>query len=439
MRARSWIGRGGTGCLLFSCLGAAGWAQQEQQPQRMTSEQRHEAEQMLQYVADDVNEYYYDRQLHGIDWEARVREAKQEIEGSDSFNMALSHIAAALASLNDSHTSFIPPMRPYRLDYGFRTEMIGDKCFLTQVRPDSDAESKGLHAGDEVVAINGYQPTRGNLWKMKYVYEELRPQGSLRLNLRTASGMERQIDVMAMIRQFRTVIGIDDPSLRAYAQENPQHVRYAEQGKGLLMVKLGWFMPSPSDADSMVRKMQSYNAVILDLRGDPGGSVDTLQAVLGGMFENKVKIADRVSTGSTKAVETKSDHHPFTGKLAVLIDSDSASASELFARVIQLEKRGVVVGDESSGMVMESKVYGHEIGIMNMFSFGASVTVADLIMTDGQSLEHKGVVPDIVVLPTPLDLLNGRDPALAKAAELLGVQLSAEEAGNLFPYEWPKD
>ena len=71
--------------------------------------------------------------------------------------------------------------------------------------------------------------------------------------------------------------------------------------------------------------------------------------------------------------------------------------------------------------------------------YGAEVTVADVVMADGQSLERQGVVPDAVVLPTASDLAIGRDPALAKAAELLNVTMSPEEAGKLFPYEWPKD
>jgi len=123
------------------------------------------------------------------------------------------------------------------------------------------------------------------------------------------------------------------------------------------------------------------------------------------------------------------------GRLVVLIDSESASASEAFARVVQLEKRGTVVGDRSSGRVMEAEYYRHRIGSRPAFSYGISVTEAEMVMTDGMSLEHVGVGPDVVVLPTPADLANNRDPVLTKAAELLGVQISPEEAGKILPYE----
>jgi C-terminal processing protease CtpA/Prc len=70
--------------------------------------------------------------------------------------------------------------------------------------------------------------------------------------------------------------------------------------------------------------------------------------------------------------------------------------------------------------------------------YGISITGADIIMTDGKSLEHFGVTPDEIRLPTAADLAAKRDPVLVYAASLLGVKLSSEKAGELFPIEWGK-
>jgi C-terminal processing protease CtpA/Prc len=105
----------------------------------------------------------------------------------------------------------------------------------------------------------------------------------------------------------------------------------------------------------------------------------------------------------------------------------------VFARVVQLEKRAFVLGDRSAGMVMEAKFYPHQAALDWLAGYGVSVTDADVLMIDGKSLEHIGVEPDFIVLPTAQDLANRRDPALAKAAGLVGEQLSPEEAGAAFP------
>ena len=76
----------------------------------------------------------------------------------------------------------------------------------------------------------------------------------------------------------------------------------------------------------------------------------------------------------------------------IAIDLRGNPAAELFARVVQLEHRGTVLGDHSSGSVMESIHYPWHRGVDTQFYYGASITEADLVMSDGKSLEHTGVI-----------------------------------------------
>ena len=117
----------------------------------------------------------------------------------------------------------------------------------------------------------------------------------------------------------------------------------------------------------------------------------------------------------------------------MLVDSQSASAAEMFARIVQIEKRGLVLGDRTAGAVMRSRLISHKADSLTSTAFyGTSVTVADVRMSDGGSLEKAGVEPDEIVLPTQNDLASGRDPLLARAIELAGGTITPEEAGRLF-------
>jgi carboxyl-terminal processing protease len=125
-------------------------------------------------------------------------------------------------------------------------------------------------------------------------------------------------------------------------------------------------------------------------------------------------------------------HHPFPGKLVVLVDSRSASAAEVFAHVIKMRERGTIVGDRTWGAVMRSIVHSHQIGLDRVVFYGVSVSDAALVMADGARLEGAGVAPHEMVLPAAADLAAGRDPALARALALVGLELSSEEAGRLY-------
>lgn len=392
-----------------------------------------------------VKDHYYDVQFHGLDWNARFREYDEKIRDATSLSAAFGVVASFLDGLNDSHTFFRTPQRPFHFDYGYRMQIVGDAAFITQIRPGTDAESK-VHLGDRVVGYNNFEVSRQNFHKLIYLFGSLAPLKLTQLKLITASGEQRQALVDASVKEQKSRWDFTSPAASfdiwqiIREEQNIGRLvrpRYHEVDDTMIW-KLPEFFLSDSEVDDFFGIARKHKSLILDLRGNPGGAVLTLERMLGNTFEHDVKLADRLGRKKELKPEVAKSRggSAYSGKIVVLVDGASASASELFARTIQLEHRGIVVGDRTSGSVMEAKGFPFAEGSNTKIFYSFSVTEADLIMKDGNSLEHVGVTPDVIVLPTADDLAAGRDPALARAAELAGINLDPVEAGKLFPFEW---
>jgi|HubBroStandDraft_6_1064221.scaffolds.fasta_scaffold41276_6 C-terminal processing protease CtpA/Prc len=415
------------------------------QEQKIDINERARAEIMLQDIHDALKKNYYDATYHGLDVDARYKTYLERIKKSETLGDAFRTIAAYLAGLDDSHTYFIPPRRSYRAEYGYRLQIVGDACYVAQLRPETDAAKK-LHPGDQVQSLGGFAVNRKDLWQLEYYLSQLAPKPATEFTVRSPSGEVRKEQVLTKYEQRRhlqdltTAGGINDVLRLNLEGEEQQHLlrqRYVVQ-EDVLIWKMPSFTVGDDDVDRMMGLAKKHQSLIVDLRDNPGGYVSTLDRMVGSFFDHNVTIATQVTRKGDKPQVAKSHGKDiFTGKLIVLVDSGSASAAELFARVVQLEHRGTVVGDRSSGLVMEAFYYPfHTNGDIQVF-YGASITSADLLMADGKSLEKVGVTPDVLVLPTGAQLAEGQDPALAKAAELAGLKLDATAAGKLFPFEWP--
>jgi C-terminal processing protease CtpA/Prc len=412
--------------------------------QKIDEQDRAEAREMLRMIAEDVRKNYYDPKLL-TEFESRVTEADTRIKTVPILGQAFALIGWALDGLHDSHTRFLPPGRVHILQYGWRMQFIGDRCYVTRIRPGSDAERKGLKAGDQILSINGLPLIREDFSKVQYILTVLAPQPELKLQLRGKDGKERQLQVSAKVREVPKVIDLTDPGVfyRRIAREiagadrDVVIAKYMEMGEPLVICKLREFEGQEEQVRRFIGLARKHKGLILDLRDNPGGLTSVLEEFLGGVFDHEVRMGDRIGRKTMKPLLAKQAKDPFMGKLIVLVDSNSASASEIFARTIQLEKRGTVIGDVSSGSVMGAQIFHHKLGAGTFVYFGAEITELDLRMPDGQTLEKRGVTPDQVVLPTPTDLSGDEDPVLAHAAELLGVKMTPAEAAKLFPYEWP--
>ena len=401
---------------------------------------------MLKAIKDDLKKNYYDPAFHGMDLETRFQAADEKIKTATSLGQILGIIAQTVIELDDSHTFFVPPSRAYKVEYGWQMQMIGDKCYVTAVKPGSDAEAKGLREGDEVYSVDGYAPVRENLWKLQYNYRTLRPRPGMRVIVTKPDAKSYQLDVLAKMQQLKAVTdltGMDPMALANYIREGESESRlhrhrYIEMGD-VFIWKMPQFDMLKAEVDDFAGKFRKRTGLVLDLRGNGGGYEETLLRLLGNMLDHDVKVGDLKRRKEEKPMIAKTRGGDiFGGKLVVLIDSESGSAAELFARVIQLEKRGTVIGDRSAGAVMRAKQYGHQTGVEVIVPYLVSVTDADIVMTDGKSLEHVGVTPDEIKLPTPADMAAKRDPVLAYALSLVGTKVTSEQAGALFPIEWRK-
>ena len=440
-------------------------AQNKDAADRVAWTAREQGQEILKALKEDIKKNYYDPNFHGMDLEARFKSAQEKIKTAAPTQI-YSIIAQVLVELDDSHTYFLPPDRLIRVDYGWRMQMIGDSCFVIAVKPGSDAAAKGLKVGDKIYSIDGYEPTRENLWKIEYSYYTLKPRGGMRVVIEEPNGQLRQVDLLIKAMLFGMELTAEgfrkeskeeretrekkEKEKKDKKERKERDIRadelpsYHELSKELLICRLPEFSISEKEVDQMMKRVAPYQALILDLRGNPGGYVKSLRRFVGYFFDHDLKIADSKYRKDLKPVMAKTrKERVFTGRLVVLVDGKSASAAEAFARLIQLEKRGTVIGDRTSGKVMQAVWFSHvfdQHSVMNGYIlispwtvYGASVTNADIIMSDGKSIEHVGVTPDELLLPTGPDLAAGRDPILARAAVLLGVQLDAKQAGAIFP------
>jgi C-terminal peptidase prc len=400
-----------------------------------TEHDRNRGQIMLDRIKEDLEANYYDPSFHGMNLDARFSAAKERISRATSVGEIFGIIAQVLIDLDDSHTFFIPPLVTIKEHYGWAMQIIGERCFVTSVVKGSDAEAKGVKPGDEVLEADGYQLVRQNLWKFDYLYNTLRPRPAIHVVLMTPAGERRQLDLLAKMTKEKKVVELTESYVEKLRKEvdsgRDQFKSFDDQ---LLIWKMHEFDLTDAEVDDAIAKARKHKTLILDLRENGGGELTTTIRLLADLFERDLKIGDSLSRHKRSPVIAVSPGEKvFKGKLIVLVDSRSASASEILARVVQLEKRGIVVGDQTAGAVMAAHHYRYVIGTdqSTTIFFWASITVSDFILTDGKSLEHHGVTPDEVRLPSGEDLAAGRDPVLSYAASLAGITLSPEEAGKL--------
>lgn len=385
-----------------------------------------------------VNERYYRADLNGIDWRA-AREKWQPLAlaaaTDDEFWERLDQMTGELA---DAHTRVESPkmverrkqQQAFSLGLGIR-EIAGELTLLS-VHPESEAWWAGVRAGMRLVRVGARDATeQWHEWAQN-ARKTSSAQAALRAPLRKlneAAALASNGSGAGLALEFARVGG--EPllvTLKPATLSVRPMVTHRTLPSGVGYIRLTAFNESLRDRLlESVTALQATPALIIDLRGNGGGSGSMAEALVGSLFKQKTVIgrtetrtgqpitmlfgAIKITTPE-RIVPGKPD--AYAGKVAVLMDSDSASASEATAGALQSTGRAIVVGETSCGCLLGYLGYAALPG-------GAELAYSEIGFSNvkGERVEGRGVIPDVPVERTREDIRANRDRTLEMAQAAL--------------------
>lgn len=396
--------------------------------------ERSQTKAMLRTVAKTIEKEFHDASLRGLDWKHLRADAERRIDEAKSLGQMVTAVYSFTTKLDDSHTAFIPPLRGFNPQFGFELKAYGDQVRVSEVKKGSAAEQTGLKVGDRVFWVNGYRAERKTLFQMMYFFRVL--MAVPRMELVTARDDEAPQTVVVEAKEkwrrpvidLRTFGSNDFWDLVRESEKGKKKFKTATYEPRIGYIKIPAFTPDAHFFSGVFDDVKDTETVIIDLRDNPGGRVDSLTAAIGFFEPAEVAVAEIVGRKKTEALKARPGRPNFSNvPLVILVDSRSHSAAEVFARHFQLKRRAQVVGDRSAGTVTVGRVFPHEMGVDTVLPYASYVAVARLVFPDGQELEKSGVIPDHLCIPTGPDLREELDPCLDLAVELARKALRGEK------------
>ncbi|TAG83067.1 MAG: hypothetical protein EAZ21_02535 [Betaproteobacteria bacterium] len=385
---------------------------------------------VVNHVWDTVNRYYYRADLQGVDWAAARRtwgERAIAAPSEDEFWATLDRMTATLA---DAHTRVESPkqaearrtQRVQSLGLGLRE--IEGALIATAVNADSDAHFAGLRAGMKITALDG-KP--GVVWWRELIEESresstqtARRSGALRrLNeeaARRPHGIEIEFERADGSKQAARV------TVREISTRPQVSSRVLPSGFGY--VRLSAFNEVlRADLLAGIERVKDTPGLVLDLRGNGGGSLAMAEALLARFFDSKTVLGKTTTRDGTPvnalfglakimALEraTPGAKNAYRAPLVVLVDAQSASASEAVSSSLQASGRATVIGETTCGCLLAFMGYVPLEG-------GGQLAFSQLgfITKTGKIVEREGVKPEVEIVPSASDLQLNRDRVLEAA------------------------
>ncbi len=348
------------------------------------------------------------------DWFKRLK----KISSKDRF----SEFANAVAGVYDPHTQYFAPREKKKFDQTMsgQFEGIGAKLQqkegilkVSEIIIGSPSFKQGeLKAGDDIlkVAQGTGEPVDVTNMDMEDAIELIKGKKGTEVRLTVKKGTDNSIRVIPIVRD---IVEIEETFAKSALLENRHKIGYIYLPSFYTDFTRSGAHHCSNDMRKEIEKLkkQDIKGLIIDLRDNGGGSLQEV-VEMAGMFITKGPIV-QVKGKNNAPVNVMDDKNPevvWDGPLSILINHNSASASEILAAAMQDYKRAVIVGNQSFGKGTVQSFADLDNFVLPQFDTikpvgQVKITQQKFYRINGGATQIKGVVPD-VILPDPYQYID---------------------------------
>ncbi|MDD5290841.1 MAG: S41 family peptidase [Patescibacteria group bacterium] len=324
-----------------------------------------------------------------------------------------------VASVGDPYTVFMDPKfsREFEDDLAGTFEGIGAeigirKEALTIIAPldGTPAQKAGLQPGDKIYSING--EITANMTVDEAVAKIRGPKGTNVTLTIVREGNDAPRDIVIT----RSVITVKSVKTETLSSAGAQGDQEEKKDNDIFVLEISNFNNDTLDLfNKAVQEILSKNpkGIILDLRNNPGGYLDTAIELASEWVESGAIVTEKSSEENKNEYLSRGRARLKDYPTVVLVNRGSASASEILAGALRDYKKATIVGEQTFGK--------GSVQTLREFGDGSSIkiTVAKWFTPNGDSIDDVGIKPDIEVEMTDKDYEEDKDPQMDKAIEIL--------------------
>ena len=348
----------------------------------------------------------------------RLRRISQRNE-EDVFSISINN----LTSFFDPHSSYFSPKsaEDFEMTMSLKLEGIGallttedDYPTIVSVVPGGPAEKTGkINPDDKIVKISQVEesnstPTDVVGWRIDEVVQLIRGKAGTKVELELIPGKTEDLSERKFVTITREEVKLEEQAAKS---------RVIEIKRNMQTIKIGlidlptfyidfnaWrnrdpnFRSSSKDVESILKKFndQKVEAVLIDLRGNSGGSLYEANKLTGLFVSSGATLQVKENNGSVRPWGDTRAKQIWKKPMAVMVDRYSASASEIFAGAIQDYQRGIIIGQKTFGKGTVQK-------LDSLSSGQIKITESKFYRITGSGMQNKGIHPDIT-LPSTWDI-----------------------------------